>query len=449
MSGATFHRRAWQALSHLPDAGAGPFWADLQILRQPLAFTRGVQARCGTVARTVIGGQPHVLLLSAEALETVLLDRERVFSARGGWSSLMGELFRRGLLLRDGEEHRHHRRLLLPAMRREALEGYIERMVMPVAHTVQTWVSQGTLPGAGLPAMRRMALSRAADLLLALSDADEVARAEHDFADLVDASTALLRMPLLGRKYARGLKARSRLSAQLLALTRRRRLEPGPDMLSRLCLAQDEEGHHLQDDEIVDHLVFLMMAAHDTTASALCSALVMLAQHPDWQERLRQEVRQEDTLQPLMARLAARREMGLVIREVLRLNPPVALLQRQALRDTIVDGHRLPAGALLSLVPLHVQRDERWWPEPDRFLPERHAQPVAQPVPHPYAWTPFGGGAHLCLGLHLADAQMRLVLGELLNHARWTLPAGTLPRWRHAPITHPAASFALELQAFA
>jgi cytochrome P450 len=136
--------------------------------------------------------------------------------------------------------------------------------------------------------------------------------------------------------------------------------------------------------------------------------------------------------------------MGLVIREVLRLNPPVAFLQRQALAEVEVDGMRLPRGTLLTLMPLHVQRDARWWPEPDTFQPERH---LDTPAPHPYAWTPFGGGAHLCLGLHLAEAQIRLVLGEVLQQAELKLPAGFTPHWRHAPITHPVQRVPLLFQA--
>lgn len=443
-AGGTFNRAGWHALAHLPTAGGAPFWADLQILRRPLAFTREVHQHLGPVARTVIGGQPQVLLLSAQALETVLLDRERVFSAKGGWSSLMGELFPRGLLLRDGEEHRHHRRLLLPAMKRDALQGYLQAMVEPVRKTVAHWVHAGRLPALGLPAMRHLALSRAADLLLALHDAEEVRRAEQDFGALVDASTALLRLPLIGRRWARGLQARRRLVAQLLSLTRQRRAQPGPDFLSQLVQARDEEGRHLQDDEVVDHLVFLMMAAHDTTASALTSALTLLAQHPHWQQVLRDELAQEDPQQDLMARLGARRQMGQVIREVLRLNPPVAFVQRQTTADVEVDGLRLPSGTLLTLAPLHVQRDARWWSQPDGFAPERHS---ASGSPHPYAWTPFGGGPHLCLGQHLADAQMRLVLGEVLGRAELGLPPGLPLQWRHAPITHPAQQGPLLLHA--
>ena len=462
ITGATFDRRGWHALSHLPDAGSGPFWADRQILRRPLAFTREVAQRCGPVSRTVIGGQPQVLLLSATALETVLLDRDRVFSAAGGWSALLGSLFPRGLLLRDGDEHRHHRRLMLPGMRREALEGYLRRMIDPVQSAVSRWMQDGALTQMGLPAMRRMALSRAADLLLALTDPREVDQAESDFAALVEASTALIRLPLLGRRYARGLKARSRLVAQLMSLTRRRRANPGPDLLSQLCEARDEEGHQLQDEEIVDHLVFLMMAAHDTTASALSSALGLLAQHPKWQEALREESLRQDTHAPVMEQLQARHVAGRIAREVLRLNPPVALLQRRTLRATEVDGQPLPAGARLTLVPLHVQRDAQWWAQPDEFDPDRFnpnrfesvdhrrqaaSTPAPVPTPHPYAWTPFGGGVHLCLGQHLADAQMRLVLGQLARCCRWSLPTGTTARWRHAPITQPEGDMPLQLTA--
>jgi cytochrome P450 len=444
IAGGTFNRAGWHALAHLPTAGGAPFWADFQILRRPLAFTRAVHHRLGPVVRTVIGGQPQVLLLSAPALETVLLGRERVFSAKGGWSALMGELFPRGLLLRDGDEHRHHRRLLLPAMKREALQAYLQGMVGPVRSTVAQWVHAGLLPDLGLPAMRHLALSRAADLLLALHDAEEVRRAEQDFSALVGASTALLRLPLIGRQWTRGLQARRRLVAQLLHLTQRRRARPGADFLSQLIQSRDEDGRQLQDDEVVDHLVFLMMAAHDTTASALTSTLTLLAQHPQWQQVLRDEAAQEDTEQDLMGRLAARRQMGWVIREALRLNPPVAFLQRQTTAAVEVDGVSLPSGTRLMLAPLHVQRDAQWWAEPDGFVPERFS---AASLPHPCAWTPFGGGAHLCLGQHLADAQMRLVLGELLVRVELRLPPGLQPQWRHAPITHPVQQGPLLLQA--
>jgi len=144
----------------------------------------------------------------------------------------------------------------------------------------------------------------------------------------------------------------------------------------------------------------------------------------------------------VMARLAARTQMGQVIREVLRLHPPVAFLQRQTLRDVEVEGVKLPQGALLTLVPLHVQRDIQWWDLPDTFRPQRFEKAQAR---HPYAWAPFGGGAHLCLGLHLADAQMRLVLGEVLRRAVLSLPAGAQPQWRHAPMTHPVPGIPLRL----
>ena len=100
----------------------------------------------------------------------------------------------------------------------------------------------------------------------------------------------------------------------------------------------------------------------------------------------------EDPQAPLMDRLQARPIAGGVVREVLRLNPPVALLQRRTLRATVVDGQPLPEGALLTLVPLHVQRDAQWWPQPDVFDPQRHLA-EADPAPSG-AFAPFGGGVH-------------------------------------------------------
>ncbi len=184
-----------------------------------------------------------------------------------------------------------------------------------------------------------------------------------------------------------------------------------------------------------------MMAAHDTTASALSSAVVLLAQHPQWQDALRREQLAPQAPCAPTERLAGQPLLGRFIREVLRLHPPVAFFQRQAIRDVEVDGVCLPKGAVLSLAPLHVQRDGAWWPEADDFNPERHIQPA----PHPYAWAPFGGGPHLCLGAQLADAQMRLVLGELLRKARLWLAPGQVARWRHAPLSQPVADGSVRL----
>ena len=439
MGGGTFNRKGWKALSHLPDAGGLPFMADVQVLNNALAYTRSVAQHCGPVARTVLGGQPQVLLLSAQAMETVLLDRDRIYSARGGWEPLLGDLFTRGLLLRDGEEHRHHRRLMLPAVRREAMAGYLRTMQGRIQDSVTQWYARGQL--AVVPELKTLMLSLAADIFLGLSEAADIDRAQSDFVALVDASTALLRLNLPGLKYARGLKARRSLLALLRRLITLRRRQPSDDLLSQLCEAQDEEGQRLSDSEIADHLVFLMMAAHDTTASALASMMGLLGGEPEWQSRLREE-----------AQSGLSTQATAVIRETLRLHPPVPMFSRRTLAESELHGQRIPAGTLLSLFPLHNQRDAQWWDQPDAFRPERWLSGgdamVAQPADaHPYAWTPFGGGVHLCLGLHLAEAQMKLVLQALLLRGSWSWAPGYRPHWRHAPISHPDQNLPLVFEA--
>ena len=432
----------WRALAHLPHCGHAPLAVDLALLRDTLAFARGVQARAGPVSRAMLVGRPQALLMSADALDAVLADTAGGVSAAGGWAPFLGELFPRGLILRDGDDHRLHRRRLLPALRRDALERHLARMAPRIDGAVGEWLRAGRLDLHD--AVRRLTLDIASDVFLGVQDAGEVAAAHRDFVQLVDASAAVLRWRVPITRYGRGLAARQRLAAFLRARIPLRRTAPGDDLFSQLCVLRDDDGLAFDDDEIVDHMIFLWMAAHDTTRSAITTAARALALTPDWQDRLRDEARTQGAAgqAPTTATLAAQEPLGWVLREALRLFPPIPTLARQLLVPFEVEGVRLPAGTLVTLFLLAVQRDARWWPEPDRFDPERHARP--DPARHRHAWVPFGGGAHMCLGQHFAMMQGRAVLQALVARARWRL-AGSAPM-TYAPIAHPRGGLMVEMR---
>jgi len=438
------HAAPWHALAHLPHCGHAPLAVDLALLRDTLGFARGVQRRAGPVSRAMLVGRPQALLMSAAALEVVLGDTAGGVSAAGGWAPFLGELFPRGLILRDGDDHRTHRRRMLPALRRDALERHLARMAPRIDAAVGAWVRAGRLDLHD--AVRRLTLDIASDVFLGVRDAAEVTAAHHDFVQLVDASAAVLRWRVPFTRYGRGLAARARLAAFLRARIPQRRAEPGDDLFSQLCLLRDEDGLAFDDDEIVDHMIFLWMAAHDTTRSAITSAARALALEPAWQDRLRDEVRAQGATQPpTPASLAGLGTLDAVLRESLRLFPPIPTLARQLLAPMEIEGHPLPAGTLVTLFLLAVQRDERWWPEPDRFDPGRFTR--SDPARHRYAWVPFGGGAHMCLGQHFAMMQGRAVLRALVQRARWRLTgrAGTA-HMTFAPIAHPPGGLPVELR---
>lgn len=434
-------------LRHVPHCGFAPIATDIAFLRDTLGFARRVQARCGPVARGMLFARDQVLLFSPEGSETALFDRAGVFSARGGWEPLLGQLFPGGLILRDGAEHREHRRLMLPALRRDELAAGLDRMGPDIDRAMAGWLDDGGVEVHG--AVQRLTLDIACDVFIGTRLHDEVRAIHRDFRWLVEASAAILRLPLPGTRWRRGREARQRLLRFLGGrLQRTGVIEPGaaaPDLFTRLVALAAAEPELIDAPALLDHFVFLLMAAHDTTTSLVSSAIGLLADHPQWQQRLREETRSlgdGPASLPLLARHAG---LQAVMRETLRLVPPIPTLSRQATAAFSVHGVDLPAGTLVTVFPLAAQRDPRFWSDPDRFDPDRFSPDRAEDRRHPFAFTPFGGGAHACLGQHFAIMQAGAMLRSLLQRARFER-ADARSVQRFAPIAHPVPGLRIRLR---
>lgn len=434
------------SLRHVPGSEGLPLLGHtFAFLADPLAFAQRQLALHGPVFRTRFLFERSVSLISAEANEFVLLDRAGNFSAFLGWEPTLGQLFPRGLMLRDGDDHRYHRRLMQPAFRKEALAGYLQRMNPRIATAVARWVQQGELRF--YPAVKRLALEIAADLFLDVQLQSELDRVGKAFFDLVEAANAVNRIPLIGRLYARGLAGRRYLAELIQSRIAERRNGDGTDLLSQLCRAQDEHGQRYSDSEIVDHVIFIMMAAHDTTTSALATIAYALTQHEDWQERLRAVALRFDQRALDYEDLGGLEEFDWVLREALRLYPPLTVILRRTIRDCSFQGYELPKGVPVMVYPMATHRQPQWWTDPDRFDPLRFSPARAEHRRHPFAWSPFGGGAHMCLGLHFAEMQVKAVLLPLLRAARLSVPAGYRASFQLAPLVRPRDGLPLTLEA--
>lgn len=432
------------ALRHVPGTAFPPLVGQsLQFLADPLAYCRRIEARYGPVSRGSFLFEHRVNLLSADANEFVLLDRAHNFSAYRGWHPVIGQLFPRGLMLRDGDDHRDARRLLQPAFRKEALAQYLERMKPRIAATIADWRRQGALRF--YPEIKRLTLALAADVFLGLELEAEVEQVNRDFVDVVEATAAVVRVPLLGRSYARGLRARARLERFLFERIPARRSGHGSDLFSQLCRIGADGGERLGDAEIVDQLIFVMMAAHDTTTSAITTMVYALAKHPEWQERLREDARALGKPAPDYEDLERLATTDWVLRESLRLYPPLTVILRRAVRDCEIHGYRIPANTPVNVFPVFTHRQAQWWTDPERFDPERFSPTRAEHKRHPFAWAPFGGGAHMCLGLHFAELQVKAILQPLLLGCRIEVAAGYRIPYQLAPIAKPRDGLPLRL----
>jgi cytochrome P450 len=416
----------------------------LQYRYRTLELVTRIYDRHGPVVFQHTGLVPLVSLFGPDANRFVLLDQQQLLSAKGAWDLIMGRIFPNGLLLRDGDDHRHHRRIMQTAFHVTALREYVDRMNPLIATAIAEW--DRTEPFRAFPAFKRLTLDLACRIFLGLdlgSGADDLNDA---FEATVAASMSVIRLRLPGLEFARGLRGREYMIDVFAGLLAEKRAGRDTDMLSRLCRATSDEGERYADQEIVDHMIFLMMAAHDTTTSTLSSLLYELARHPEWQTRVREECADGGAPVAGYDRILALPILGRVVSETLRRHPPLSTIPRLVTRELSFAGYRIPQGVMLAIYPLHTHHMATWWSEPFRFDPERFAPARAEHERHPYAFIPFGGGAHMCIGYRFAELQIKAILHQLVRRYRWSIPAGYVMPEQQAPIAKPRDGLPLRLE---
>jgi cytochrome P450 len=290
------------------------------------------------------------------------------------------------------------------------------------------------------PAMKQLTLDLAATSFLGAEIGPEVDEINRAFVDMVAAAVTPIRRPLPGTQMARGVKGRKRIVAYFSEqIPLRRAKAGGEDLFSQLCHATHEDGALLSEQDIIDHMSFLMMAAHDTLTSSLTSFIGELAAHPDWQKKLRDEVLALGLTADAPTSFDDLDRMPLsemAFKEALRIKPPVPSMPRRAMRDFTFKGFTIPAGTAIGVNPLYTHHMKDIWPEPDRFDPSRFTE-EAQRNRHRFAWVPFGGGAHMCLGLHFAYMQAKCFARHFLQNVEVSLEPGYKPDWQMWPIPKP------------
>jgi cytochrome P450 len=438
------------ALDAIPGEDGWPIvGTTLMQLADPDGFARRMIATHGTVYRARSFGQRGVNLVGPDANELLLFDRDRLFSSEQGWGPILNLLFPRGLMLMDHDSHRIDRRALSVAFKPEPMKAYSDLLNRDIALVTQGWgkgADRFTLRM--YDAIKALTLQTAATSFLGIPLGPEADRLNHAFTAMVQAAVAPIRSPLPFTAMGRGVAGRRLMVDWFTRLLGERRANPGQDMFSQFALATREDGTLLPADVVVDHMIFLLMAAHDTITSSFTTLIWQLARNPDWQERLRAEALAVagEAGRPIAHADLPRMELtDLAFKEALRIMPPVPALPRRALRDFHFRGHHIPAGTPVGINPAAVHADPVLWPEPDRFDPLRFT-PDKIAARHKYAWVPFGGGAHMCLGLHFATMQTRILAHHILTRYEISAKPGYAPRWQAWPIPRPRDGLRLELR---
>ena len=282
----------------LPPAGSGlePLMGDpgmpvvgrtLEFLHDGLRHARRYHEQFGTVFWLNALGGRWVQVLGPDGLETVLTNRDRAFSNKLGWDPLIGAFFDRGVMLMDFEEHRHHRRIMQQAFKRDRLVGYLEKMNPAIERGIARWQA-----GSGFQlyrAAKQLTLDIATEVFVGAERSAEADRLNAAFIAVVVGGQAIIRADVPGGKWHRGLERRRELEQYFRSQLPAKRASEDDDLFSVLCHAETEDGERFSDEDVVNHMIFTMMAAHDTSTITLTMMGYYLARHPEWQDRLRAE----------------------------------------------------------------------------------------------------------------------------------------------------------------
>jgi cytochrome P450 len=387
-----------------PPKGLPIIGRSLEYARDPVALFHQQWETYGAVSpMNLVGTDRWAMLLGPDACEVALRNADKAFANGPAWTFLVGPFFGRGLMFLDFEEHHLHRRIMQQAFTRDRLEAYMTGMHTAITAGLQDWQ-----PADGFQAywaLKQLTLDIATQTFMGGAEhtsPDEMARVNKAFIACVQAAAAIVRHDVPFTRWHRGMKGRRLLEEFVRGYLPSRRADATDDLLSVLCHIESDDGERFSDDDVVNHMIFLMMAAHDTSTYTLSTMLQYLGQHPQWQERCRAESAELDARldgDPGLADLEGLASLDLVMKECLRLRAPVPVVLRQT----------------------------------GTFDPERFDADRREDKSHRYAWEPFGGGVHKCLGMHFAGAEVKAFMHHFLRDFTWSVdPSYVAPLNNHS-----------------
>jgi cytochrome P450 len=402
----------------LPPGPALPrFIQTLWWVMRPTAFMSECQRRYGDCFSLRIGSEgTWVLVSDPDSIKKVFTGNPDHLRAGEAGAIMRPVVGNDSVLLLDGPPHLRQRKLLLPPFHGERMQRYGEVMREITEREIATWPRDRPFPA--WPRMQAITLEV---IIRAVFGVDDAGRVEHvasrirpvlEFttsklgffiaelggADRV-ASVASLRVTGLQQAVA---GVHEVLDEEIARRRSDRALNEREDILSMLLQARDESGAPMTDQELRNELITVLVAGHETTASALAWTLERLVRHPDALARLEDEANSDD---------GSYAYADAVAKEALRLRPVLPLVVRKLTAPLEVHGHQLPIGTTIAPCIYLVHRRPDVYPDPDAFKPERFLQSPAGN----YTWIPFGGGVRRCVGASFALFEMRTVLQTLVR----------------------------------
>ena len=388
--------------------------------RDPLAFFTRLATEYGDVVRFQIGAENSYYLVNhPDVIKEVLVNEDHHFTK---WFAVdrIKEVLGEGLFVSEGEFHSRQRRLSQPAFHRHRIAQYAGAMVDLTVDLRESWSTGATVDIC--QEMNSLAMQIVAKTLFGADMAREAREIREALSEILDQFERSM-LPEADRADFEA--ARARLDAAIYRIIKERRAsgEDRGDLLSMLLAAHDAEGDGsgMTDLQLRDEAMTIFLAGHETTATAMAWCWYLLSTNPACEERFYAEVDQV-----LGSRRAGLEDVPqlpyatMVFAEALRLYPPVWVVGRRAKVDCEIGGYSIPANSVVLLSQYVMQRDPRYFPEPDKFDPERWT-PEAKAARPKFSYFPFSSGSRSCLGEPFAWTEGVLCLATLAQTHRFQL----------------------------
>ena len=408
------------------DKGNLLFGHSIKFNNDALSLVKNLQNKYGDIFEISILHKRVTMFMTPSATKHIYLDGEDNFSSRHGWEFSLGKTFENGLMLRDFDDHRFHRGLLQDSFRRDALANYLQ-IVQPL---LDTWIEelQENKSFNLYATMKELMFKISLELFFDEIDNSRQKELEKLFTDAIKSATSVVRTPLPFTKLRKGLKARRSLLKYFESKAENVDIESNT-LFAELVKTNKHEGG-LSNYEIAEHMIFLLLAAHDTTTSTLTTAIHHLSTDKNFYQELKKEANEISLTDISELKNGVKGES--LFSEAMRMYPPVPFSLRYVMRDTVVENYKLDAGTYVAIGPLVLHNDERYWENPQECDPNRflNADETNE------AYFPFSGGAHTCIGKFFASYLFKNVIYKLVSNIE-TISSTEPLKINPAPIPFP------------
>jgi len=424
-----------QEIKQAPGPKGWPFLGSLLEMRKnPMTLMMQAALGYGGIAQIKLGPERAFLVSDPDFLKYVYQDHVKNFVKQTKAWRMFRLIFGEGLLTSDGELWRRQRRLMQPSFHREKIAGFTQVMSAATQTMLEAWkaVSPGT-PLDISPEMMRLTLQIVGETLLGINmsaDSEIVSRALPILLEETSYQVRrLVRLPMAfpSPRHLRFRRALAEMKGVGMRVIQARKAHPekAADLLEMLMDAKDEEnGKSMSTEQLLDEVLTIFVAGHETTANALTWTWYLLSQNPEVEKKFFKEI--DEALQgktPVFEDLPKLQYVERVFKEGLRLYPPAWFVGRLVLEDDEIGGYSIPAGSMVFLSPYVTHHSPRIWKDPERFDPDRFL-PENFSKMHRFAYIPFGAGPRQCIGNHFAIMEAQIILASIAQKYRLKLVPG-------------------------